>query len=294
MAKSIDVREAQAAPKNQMAGDGRQPTDRSEPHRSSAARLVSESLAIYGRNLKKLVRIPMMLFFSLFQPMLWLLLFTQIFKKLGQFPQFQQQGYSSYLMFFAPSVLTMTVLTSAFQSGMGMVADLEQGMLDKFLISPIHRSSVLVGKVLADASRMVMQGTLVLVVAVLMGARPKTGVAGVLVMLFTAACFGIVWAGLSNIVALRTKNSEMTMMIGILLTFPLLFMSTAMMPSGLLPGWLKTVGKFNPVTYVINTTRDFMNFGYSWMEFGKAIGVIVLVGAFTLTGATRAFKKATS
>jgi ABC-2 type transport system permease protein len=294
MAKSIDVREAQVAPKSQMAGDGRQPTDRSEPHRSSAARLVSESLAIYGRNLKKLVRIPMMLFFSLFQPMLWLLLFTQIFKKLGQFPQFQQQGYSSYLMFFAPSVLTMTVLTSAFQSGMGMVADLEQGMLDKFLISPIHRSSVLVGKVLADASRMVMQGTLVLVVAVLMGARPKTGVAGVLVMLFTAACFGIVWAGLSNIVALRTKNSEMTMMIGILLTFPLLFMSTAMMPSGLLPGWLKTVGKFNPVTYVINTTRDFMNFGYSWMEFGKAIGVIALVGVFTLTGATRAFKKATS
>ena len=294
MAKSIDVREAQAPPKSQMAGAGRQPTDRSEPHRSSAARLVSESLAIYGRNLKKLVRIPMMLFFSLFQPMLWLLLFTQIFKKLGQFPQFQQQGYSSYLMFFAPSVLTMTVLTSAFQSGMGMVADLEQGMLDKFLISPIHRSSVLVGKVLADASRMVMQGTLVLVVAVLMGARPKTGVAGVLVMLFTAACFGIVWAGLSNIVALRTKNSEMTMMIGILLTFPLLFMSTAMMPSGLLPGWLKTVGKFNPVTYVINTTRDFMNFGYSWMEFGKAIGVIALVGVFTLTGATRAFKKATS
>ena len=167
-------------------------------------------------------------------------------------------------------------------------------MLDKFLISPIHRSSVLIGKVLADATRMVLQGTLVLVVAMLMGARIKTGVIGVLVMLFTAACFGIVWAGLSNIVALRTKNSEMTMMIGILLTFPLLFLSTAMMPSALLPHWLGTVGKFNPVTYVINTARDFMNFGYSWMQFGKTLGVIALVGLVTLTGATRAFKKVTS
>jgi ABC-2 type transport system permease protein len=264
------------------------------PTGNPLARLAAESTTIFGRNFKKLIRIPMMLFFSLFQPMLWLLLFTQIFKKLGQFPQFQSQGYSSYLMFFAPSVLTMTTLTSAFQSGMGMVTDLEQGMLDKFLISPIHRASVLIGKVMSDASRMVLQGALILIVATLMGARIKTGVVGALVMLVLAACFGIVWAGLSNVVALRTKNSEMTMMIGILLTFPLLFLSTAMMPAALLPGWLETVGKFNPVTYVINTARQFMNFGYAWMDLAKAIGIIALVGLFTLTGATRAFKKATS
>jgi ABC-2 type transport system permease protein len=131
-------------------------------------------------------------------------------------------------------------------------------------------------------------------VALIMGASIKTGILGFFVMLFVAACFGIAWAGLSNIVALRTRNSELTMMIGILLTFPLLFLSTAMMPSALLPGWLETVGKFNPVTYVINTARAFMNFGYDWATFGKAIGIIAVVGLFTLTGATRAFRKATS
>src|SRR5438128_2378016 len=231
--------------------------------RGFLVRTVRESLIVFGRNIKKVVRVPLLLFFSLFQPMLWLLLFTQIFKRLGDFPQFQSQGYTSYLQFFAPSVLTMTVLTSAFQSGMGMVTDL-------------------------------LQGILIIVVALAMGATIKTGFVGALVMLFVAACFGIVWAALSNVVALRTKNSEMTMMIGILLTFPLLFLSTAMMPSGLLPHWLETVGKFNPVTYVINTARQFMNFGYAWMELGKALGIIALVGLFTLTGATRAFRKATS
>ncbi|MFN2589376.1 MAG: ABC transporter permease [Actinomycetota bacterium] len=257
-------------------------------------RPLTESMTIFQRNLKKIVRVPMMLFFSLFQPMLWLVLFTQIFQRLGDTPFFQGQGYDSYLMFFAPSVLTMTVLTSSFQSGMGMVADLELGMLDKFLISPIYRSSVLVGKILADATRMILQGGLILVVALIMGARIETGVVGALVMLFVAASFGVVWAGLSNIIALRSRNSEMTMMLGILLTFPLLFLSTAMMPAGLLPDWLSTVGKFNPVTYVIDTARAFMNFGYAWAEFGKAMGVIALVGAFTLTGATRAFRKATT
>jgi ABC-2 type transport system permease protein len=294
MARSIETRTESTARHAQGSLQGTAAGSALAPPGNPAARLFDESVTIFGRNLKKMLRIPMMLFFSLFQPMLWLLLFTQIFKKLGQFPQFQQQGFSSYLMFFAPSVVTMTVLTSAFQSGMGMVTDLEQGMLDKFLISPIHRSSVLIGKVLADATRMVLQGTLVLLVATLMGARIKTGVVGALVILLMAACFGIVWAGLSNIVALRTKNSEMTMMVGILLTFPLLFLSTAMMPSALLPHWLETVGKFNPVTYVINTARDFMNFGYSWMQLGKTMGVIALVGLVTLTGATRAFKKATS
>ena len=257
-------------------------------------RTAAESTLLFQRNLKKVLRTPMLMFFSLFQPMLWLVLFTQIFKKFGQFPQFEAQGYSSYLMFFAPSVLTMTVLSSSFQSGMGMVTDLETGMLDKFLISPIRRSSVLIGKVMADASRMVLQGALVLAIAFIMGARIKTGIVGAVVMLLVAALFGIAWAGLSNIVALRTKHAETTMMVGIMLTFPLLFLSTAMMPQALLPSWLETVGKFNPVTYVIDTARQFMNFGYDWTDLAKTLGVIAVVGAFTLTGATRAFRKATT
>lgn len=257
-------------------------------------RSLGESTILFQRNIRKLLRVPMMVFFSLFQPLLWLILFTQIFQRLGEFPQFQQQGYDSYLMFFAPSVLTMTVLTSAFQSGMGMVTDLETGMLDKFLISPIRRSSVLLGKVMADGFRMLLQGGMVLVIALLMGARIETGVPGAVIMLVTAALFGVVWAGLSNIVALRTRHAELTMMIGILLTFPLLFLSTAMMPEGLLPGWLETVGRFNPVSYVIDTARSFMNVGYDWGQLGVTLGVIAVVGVFTLTGATRAFRRATT
>jgi ABC-2 type transport system permease protein len=256
-------------------------------------RTAREASILFARNLRKIVRVPLMLFFSLFQPLLWLLLFTQIFQRLGEFPQFQQEGFESYLMFFAPSVLTMTVLTSAFQSGMGMVTDLDTGMLDKFLISPIRRSSVLLGKVMADGARMLLQGAMVLVVALAMGARIETGVVGAAVMLVVAALFGVAWAGLSNIVALKTRHAELTMMIGILLTFPILFLSTAMMPEGLLPEWLETVSRFNPITYVIDSTRQLMNFGFDWGQVGVTIAVIAAVGSITLTGATRAFRKAT-
>src|SRR2546425_430648 len=107
-----------------------------------------------------------------------------------------------------------------------------------YLSRAVRESTIVFGRNIKKVGRvpMVLQGVLVIVVALAMGASFKTGIVGVLVMLLLAACFGIVWAALSNIVALRTKNSEITMMIGILLTFPLLFLSTAMMPSGLLPG----------------------------------------------------------
>lgn len=256
-------------------------------------RSVRESAILFARNLRKIVRVPLMLFFSLFQPLLWLLLFTQIFQRLGEFPQFRQQGFDSYLMFFAPSVLTMTVLISAFQSGMGMVTDLDTGMLDKFLISPIRRSSVLIGKVMADGARMLLQGATVLTIALLMGARIETGLPGALLMLVLAALFGVAWAGVSNIVALKTRHAEMTMMIGILLTFPILFLSTALMPEALLPGWVETVSRFNPITYVIDTARQLMNFGHDWGQVGITLAVIAGVGVLTMTGATRAFRKAT-
>lgn len=257
-------------------------------------RSAREALILFGRGMRKTVRVPLLLFFSLMQPLIWLLLFTQIFERIGESPDFQRLGFDSYLMFFAPSVVTMTILTASFQSGMGMVTDLDSGLLDKFLISPIRRSSVLIGKVMADGARMLMQGTLILLIALALGARIRTGVPGAILMLLIAALFGIAWAGLSNIVALRTRHPELTMMIGIMLTFPLLFMSTSMMPPGLLPGWLDTVGDFNPVTYVIDTTRGLMNFGYDWAQIGKTLAVIAGVGMLTMTGATRAFRKATA
>ncbi len=257
-------------------------------------RTVREATVIFERNLKKLLRAPSVLYLSLFQSMLWLVLFPLSFQRFGAISAFRDQGYSSYLMFFAPSAVTMTMLSAAFQSGMGMVTDIERGMLDKFLINPIRRSSIVAGKVMADAVRMLAQGLAVLIVALLLGASIKTGVAGMVVMLVVAALFGVAWAGLSNIVALRTKNPEMTMMIGVLFTFPMLFLSTAIMPRSLLPRWLARLSTLNPVTYVVDLTRGLMNFGYDWSQLGKTLAVVVVLGAVTLTGASRAFRKATT
>jgi ABC-2 type transport system permease protein len=252
---------------------------------------LTETLTIARRNLRKSVRVPMLLFMSLFQPLLFLVLFSQIFVSLADLPGFP---YDSYLQFLVPAIIAMTALSSAFQSGLGTVADIEDGMLDKFLIAPIHRVSIMAGRILADGTRIIVQAAVVILAAFLMGARYETGVAGIIMMIFLASIFGMAWAGLSNIVALRTQNAELTMVIGIVLLFPILFLSTGFMPSALLPDWLDTVSRLNPLSYLINAERALVNDGWDWSLIFQSIAVTVSLGAVTLTGATRAFRKAIS
>lgn len=248
-----------------------------------------ESGILWTRQMKKLFRIPLLLFFALAQPLIFLLLFSQVFGNLDRLPGF---AYDSYLQFLVPSIVALTALNSAFQSGIGMVSDIEEGMLDKFLIAPIRRSSILLGKVFADATRAATQGLVIVLVALAMGARIATGVAGVAAMIVLAALFGIAWAGLSNIIALRTRNGELTMIVGILITFPVLFLSTAFMPAILLPGWLDTVSAFNPITYIVEALRALVNTGWDWGAIGQALAVTGGLAVVTFTGATLAFRKA--
>ncbi|MCL1602002.1 MAG: ABC transporter permease [Actinomycetia bacterium] len=253
--------------------------------------VVSETLTITQRNLTKSVRVPILLFMSLFQPLLFLVLFSQIFSSLANLPGFP---YDSYLQFLVPAIIAMTALSSAFQSGLGTVADIEDGMLDKFLIAPIYRVSIMAGRILADGIRIIAQAGVVILAAFAMGARYETGLVGIAMMIFLASIFGMAWAGLSNIVALRTQNAEVTMVIGIVLLFPILFLSTGFMPAALLPDWLDTVARFNPLTYLIDAERALVNDGWDWNLILQSIGVTLLLGAVTLTAATRAFRKAIS
>lgn len=251
-------------------------------------RSLREAEVLWRRNLRKLVRVPLLLFFSLFQPLLFLLLFSQVFSRLSEMPGF---GYENYLQFLVPTIVGLTTLNSAFQSGMGMVNDIDDGLLDKFLIAPIRRSSILLGKVFADATRMALQALLILGFAYAMGARVETGILGIGLLILIAVLFGIAWAGISNVVALRTGNAELTMLIGILITFPVLFLSTGFMPETLLPDWLGTVTHFNPITYLIDALRALVNEGWDWTAIWQALAVTAGLASITLTAATRAFRK---
>ena len=235
-----------------------------------------------GRNVAKTIRAPMLLAVSLLQPLVWLLLFSQTFRALGDTPQLAHLGYHSYLSFFAPAMVVLSVLFTALQSGMATVTDISTGMMDKLVTSPIPRWVVLAARVYADAILMVVQTLIVIALAAAMGASIRTGPAGVVLLLVSAVVFGVVWACLSNLIALRTRNAELTMVVGFFLTLPVLFLSSAFFPLSLQPGWVQTVADANPAAYVIAAGQRLLNLGDSGradlhMLIALVVAALVLV-----------------
>ena len=255
--------------------------------------LFSETYAIFVRWTRKTMRKPLILFFSLVQPIVWFLLFTQAFQSIANVPDFKAiSGTGSYLTFFSAAVIIQTVISSAMQSGLGMVTDMESGYLDKLRVAPISRFSILTGKVLSDGARILIQVAIIIALGYALGVTIVTGVGGLLILLVLAVTFGVAWSGLSIFIALATKNSEATLMINLLTTFPLLFLSTAVMPKSFLPNWVQTVATYNPISYIADGFHTLIIHGFEWATIGQAILVIAVVGTVTLLATTAMFRRA--
>ncbi len=265
--------------------------------------VLTEIGLVTWRSLVKLTRTPVLLFFSLFMPLIWLVMFSQTFGTvfssatsggLPGGPAAAPLPYD-YVAVLLPGIAVMTAIQSASQSGFAMVSDLESGFMDKFFVAPIRRSSVLAGKLLADGLRMAAQAGIILGIAALLtlaGWRIPfaTGVVGAILIMLLAATFGVAFSGLSNTVALRTKNTESTMMVSFSLTFPLLFLSTAMLPKALLPSWVQTFSTVNPVSYMADAARALILTGYDWTALGNAFLAIAAFGVVLNGLAIMAFR----
>ncbi len=261
----------------------------------SFANYVSEVNGIFGRWIRKTLRRPQFLFFSLVQPVVWFVLFTYAFQAIADIPQFPAITHtSSYVTFFTAAVIIQTVISSAMQSGMGMVTDLESGYMDKMRVAPIHRSAILMGKVLSDGVRILIQTAVILILGFALGVTISTGVPGLFLLLAIAMTFGIAWSGISTFIGLATKNSETTLMISLLTTFPLLFLSTAMMPKPLLASWVQTVATYNPMTYIADALHGLIITGFDWNVLLYAILTILTVGVVSLSATTSMFRRTVS
>ncbi len=254
--------------------------------------ILSDTWYLFIRAMKKLIRNPILLFFSLFQPIIFLVLFTQLFSKFSQLPGFPA---SNYLLFATPGILLQNAFSSALQSGTSIVSDIDSGYLQKMLVTPVSRYAILLGRLTSDAFRVVVQSSIILVLAYLLGASVTTGIVGILLMLFTIALFGLAWSGISLALGLRTKSSETVFGIGAFLTFPLLFMSTALVPAkGFMPDWMVSVSNVNPISYTVNAVRVLMLTGYDWNTILQAYGYIIGIAIVTLGATLYLFRKVVS
>lgn len=249
--------------------------------------LVVQTANLTWRELRFLLRQPAYLAFNLVQPMVWLLLFGQLFKKVTEIPGF---GGGSYIGFMTPGIVCMTVLFSSAWSGMGFIQDMDRGVMNRFLVSPTSRTAMLGGKLAYHAITLAVQTLIVIGVGLATGARYAGGVIGVLVTLLAAVLLSLAFGSFSNALALLIRTPEALIGIANFLVLPLTFTSSALMATSVAPSWLQTASKYNPVNWAVDACREALSGSGDWASIGLHLAGLAAFAAVLMWLATRAFR----
>lgn len=247
---------------------------------------MNHAIAMTTRHVRALLREPAWIGITLTTPIIWLLLFGSLFERTVDIPGF---GDSDYTDFFTPGVVVMTAFFSAGWGGMAMIQDIDRGVIDRFLATPVKRYALIAGSVGQAALTIVIQSLIVVGLALIVGANFSNGVLGVTGMIAIGALLGMTVGALSNGLALVVRKEESLIGAINILLFPLTFVSTAFMPGDLIPGWMQTVADFNPVNWAVEAARISAS-GDDWGKLALYSGMLVVLAFICIAFATRAFR----
>jgi ABC-2 type transport system permease protein len=257
--------------------------------------IFADTWYVAKREMIKFFRARMRLLVSLIQPVIWLGLMGNIMQGLTSNPMVAETfGTSNYLAFMTPGIIIMTTLMGGISGGTSIVWDRRIGYLEKLLAAPIHRGAIPFGKTLAIMLQSAIQVLAIIIIAALLGVRFQSGFWGIIPILFIAMLFGGVLSSLALSLAASIKTMETLMAIVNFLMMPLMFTSNAMFPTTVMPSWLATIAKINPVTYAVGPIRELVLHGWVWEKILPGAGVILgLLLAFMLVSQI-IFQRATS
>lgn len=234
------------------------------------ATFILQTLAVAEGELHKLVRDPTEVFTRSVQPTLWLLVFGQVFGRLHAIPT----GSITYLDFMAPGILAQSVLFTSIFYGIAIIWERDLGVLHKMLVSPAYRSALVLGKAASAGVRGIAQTVIIYLVAFVLGIRLRLAPLPIAGVLFAVLLGSAVFSTFSLVVACIVKTRERFMGIGQVLTMPLFFASNAIYPIEIMPGWLKVIARFNPLSYLVDMLRALMiEGGHSAFGLGLDLGV---------------------
>ncbi len=235
---------------------------------------------------RKMMKDPMEIFSRSLQPVIWLLLFGEAFSRMKAVPE----AGGDYLAFLTPGILAQSITFVSIFNGLSIIWERDMGLLQKILTTPIERSALVLGKMLASTFRSLCQLVVVLTLALCLGIHLQWSpvrVAGLLGFVILGSAF---FSGLSMVIAAIVKTRDRMMGIGQLVTMPLFFASSALYPVSIMPQWLQVFAKLNPMSYLVDGLRGLLldpSYAHGWLDG------LVLTGAslFIWVLATRQYPR---
>ena len=214
-----------------------------------------DGFVVSRRNLLQTIRVPDLLFFSLVQPVIFVLMFAYVFGGAIPIPG-AEGGADAYRQFLIPGIFGQTVAFAAASSTVGIAEDMSKGIIDRFRTLPMKASAVLFGRTFADAARMILVLAVLSITGLVVGWRINDGIlnavaAYALLLLFA---YTVAWVGAW--IGLYMPNPETANTAGLIWLFPLTFISNAFVPLQTMPGVLQDFAAWNPLSAMVLATRN--------------------------------------
>ncbi len=221
---------------------------------SRALLAIGDSLIVARRNLMQIVRIPAVIVFELVQPVMFVLLFTYVFAgNIGTVPP----GLGGYVVYLMPGIIVQNAIFGATTTAIGIAEDLKSGLVDRFRSLPMARSAMLAGRATSDLAKNLVLVLVVIGIGYLVGFSFRNGLIGALAMVALVLAVSFAFSWVMATIALAVKKLEAVQAAAFTGIFPLVFMSSALVPLRGMAGWVKVIARNNPITHWANLARVF-------------------------------------
>ncbi len=238
------------------------------------------------RQARNLMREPIWIALLLIQPMIWLLLYGQLFSRVPAL----RGGASTYVEFLLPGIVVMNAFFGGTWAGMAMITDLDRHVVDRFLATPASRLAIVLSQVVRAGLTAMIQAIVLLVVGFALGVRVHGGALGVEVVLVAAALISMVFAGVSNGIALLVRREATMIASANFIGLPLMFLSSILITQRVMPDWMQTVARFNPVNWGVQAGRHAVVAGSGWGTVGEFLLLLCAAVVVTSSFATWCFR----
>jgi ABC-2 type transport system permease protein len=250
------------------------------PRARGVITFVPDTLLLTRRHLLRTARTPQIIVLSAITPIMFVLLFRYVFGGAIHVP-----GYAHYVDYLMPGIIVQTALFGGSSAAVAVAEELAAGTTDRFRSLPTNRAAILASRTLADMIRLSYTMALVVTVGLLVGFRPDGGVSQTLAALAIAVLFGYACAWLFTLLGLLVRDVEAATLAGFLLTFPLVFASSAFTSTATMPSALRTFADAQPVTHVANALRALTHGGAAEPA---VLGALAWSGGILIVAATLA------
>ena len=244
---------------------------------------------MFVRNMQHTLRNPIFIIVSMFQPLLYLVLFMPLLNGLGSVPGIPA---GRTVEIFIPGLLVMQALFGSAFVGFSLIDDIRTGVVERFLVTPVSRPAILLGRVLRDALVLLIQCILITLVAIPFGLSVNVG--GFLLSLLLYALIGVTMASLSYGFALIYKIEDPLAPTLNTITLPVSLLSGIILPLALAPIWLQDLAKINPFSYAVDAARSLFAGNFMNFEIVEGFVIIGLLALVLFSWALRSLKKMAS